>query len=43
MSISSKEKQNLIGRFQRDHKDTGSPEVQAAILTAKIKSLTEHF
>ena len=43
MSISSNEKQKLVGRFQRDHKDTGSPEIQAAILTAKIKSLTEHF
>ncbi len=43
MSITSEEKQKLIGRFQRDHKDTGSPEVQAAILTKKIKNLTGHF
>ena len=43
MSITSEEKQTQIGRFQRDHKDTGSPEVQAAILTTRIKNLTEHF
>jgi small subunit ribosomal protein S15 len=43
VSITSEEKQKLIGRFQRDHKDTGSPEVQAAILTKKIKNLTGHF
>lgn len=43
MSITSEEKQTQIGRFQRDHKDTGSPEVQAAILTKKIKNLTGHF
>lgn len=43
MSITSEEKQKQIARFQRDHKDTGSPEVQAAILTKKIKNLTGHF
>lgn len=43
MSITSEDKQLLVGRFQRDHKDTGSPEVQAAILTRRIKNLTEHF
>ncbi|MCP5104544.1 MAG: 30S ribosomal protein S15 [bacterium] len=43
MSITSEDKQKLIGRFQRDHKDTGSPEVQAAILTKRIKNLTGHF
>jgi small subunit ribosomal protein S15 len=43
VSITRKEKQKLIGRFQRDHKDTGSPEVQAAILTKRIKNLTGHF
>lgn len=43
MSITSEEKQKLIGRYQRDHKDTGSPEVQAAILTTRIKNLTDHF
>ncbi len=43
MNITTIEKQELIGKFQRDQKDTGSPEVQAAILTKRIKELTEHF
>ena len=43
MSITNEEKQKLIGRFQRDHKDTGSPEVQVAVLTTRIKNLTGHF
>jgi small subunit ribosomal protein S15 len=43
VSITSEDKQKLIGRYQRDHKDTGSPEVQAAILTKRIKNLTGHF
>lgn len=33
----------MIGRFQRDHKDTGSPEVQISILTTRIKNLTAHM
>lgn len=43
MSITSEDKQKLIGRFQRNHKDTGSDEVQVAILTKRIKNLTAHF
>jgi len=43
LSITSEDKQKLISRFQRGHKDTGSPEVQIAILTTRIKNLTEHF
>jgi len=43
VSITSEDKQKLIGRFQRDHKDTGSPEVQVSVLTTRIKNLTEHF
>jgi len=43
VSITSEDKQKLIGRFQRDHKDTGSPEVQVSILTTRIKNLTGHF
>jgi small subunit ribosomal protein S15 len=43
VSIASEDKQKLIGRFQRDHKDTGSPEVQVSILTERIKNLTGHF
>jgi small subunit ribosomal protein S15 len=43
VSITVEGKQKLISKFQRDHKDTGSTEVQIAILTKRIKSLTEHF
>jgi small subunit ribosomal protein S15 len=43
VSITVAGKQKLISKFQRDHKDTGSTEVQIAILTTRIKSLTEHF
>jgi len=43
VSITSEDKQKQIGRFQRDHKDTGSPEVQVSILTKRIKNLTGHF
>ncbi len=43
MSITSEEKQKLLRKFQRSHKDTGSPEVQVALLTGRIKGLTGHF
>jgi small subunit ribosomal protein S15 len=43
VSITSEDKQDLIAKFQRDSKDTGSPEVQISILTTRIKNLTEHF
>jgi small subunit ribosomal protein S15 len=43
VSITTEDKQTLIGQFQRDQKDTGSPEVQVSILTKRIKNLTEHF
>ena len=43
MSITNEQKQKQIGQFQRNHKDTGSPEVQVAILTTRIKNLTDHF
>ena len=43
MSITSEEKQTMIGRFQRNHKDTGSTEVQVALLTKQIRNLTGHF
>ena len=36
-------KRELIGAYQRDEKDTGSPEVQIAVLTQRIKHLTEHL
>ena len=36
-------KQEIINTYIRDEKDTGSPEVQIAILTARIAELTEHL
>jgi small subunit ribosomal protein S15 len=36
-------KQAIIANFQRDEKDTGSAEVQIAILTEQVKVLTEHL
>ena len=43
MSISAERKQELIRQFARAEGDTGSPEVQIAILTERIRNLTEHF
>jgi len=43
MAITKEKKQEIIDAFQRDHSDTGSPEVQIALLTARINDLTEHF
>ncbi|MDE0306189.1 MAG: 30S ribosomal protein S15 [Albidovulum sp.] len=43
MSISSAEKARLIKEFATSENDKGSPEVQVAILTTRIKALTEHF
>jgi small subunit ribosomal protein S15 len=43
MSISAKEKQSVIKDFATEKGDTGSPDVQCAVLTSRIKSLTEHF
>lgn len=36
-------KQNIIDKFKKHEGDTGSPEVQIALLTARIVHLTEHF
>ena len=36
-------KQEIINTFRRDEKDTGSSEVQIALLTERIKELTEHL
>lgn len=41
--ITKESKQQVIGDFQRNDKDTGSPEVQIAILTARINELTGHL
>ena len=43
MSISPERKQELIKEYATSKDDTGSPEVQVAILTERIKNLTEHF
>lgn len=43
MSITVEEKQRLIKEFAIKEGDTGSPEVQVAILTSRITTLTEHF
>ena len=43
MSISPEVKKQVIEEYRRGDSDTGSPEVQVAILTTRIKNLTEHF
>jgi small subunit ribosomal protein S15 len=43
MSITAERKQELIKEHGRGKDDTGSPEVQVAILTQRIQNLTEHF
>jgi small subunit ribosomal protein S15 len=43
MSISAERKQELINEYATKSGDTGSPEVQVAILTERITNLTEHF
>ena len=43
MSITAEKKQQLIKDHGRKSDDTGSPEVQVAILTSRIQTLTEHF
>jgi small subunit ribosomal protein S15 len=43
MSITQERKQELIGQYRRGDKDTGSPEVQIALLTTRVGELTEHL
>jgi small subunit ribosomal protein S15 len=43
MTISTEQKSTLIEKFRKHESDTGSPEVQIALLTERIKMLTEHF
>ncbi len=43
MSITPEKKAEIIKKFARHEGDTGSPEVQIAILTERIKNLTEHI
>jgi small subunit ribosomal protein S15 len=43
MTITKERKTEIVGEFQRSAGDTGSPEVQIAVLTARINGLTEHM
>lgn len=43
MSITAERKQTLIKEYATKENDTGSPEVQVAILSERISNLTEHF
>jgi len=43
MSINTEQKAHIVGEHQRAKGDTGSSEVQVALLTARINDLTEHF
>jgi small subunit ribosomal protein S15 len=43
MGLSQQSKAPIIEKFRTHAKDTGSPEVQIALLTERIKQLTEHF
>ena len=43
MPLLQEQKQELIGTYQVHTTDTGSPEVQVAILSARIRQLTEHL
>jgi len=43
MTLAASEKSEIVSSYGRDTKDTGSPEVQVAILTKRINELTSHF
>jgi small subunit ribosomal protein S15 len=43
MSLNSEKKQEIVKDYARESGDTGSPEVQVALLTARITELTDHF
>lgn len=43
MAITREQKAEIIGSYRRGEADTGSPEVQIAIMTARIQDLTEHL
>jgi small subunit ribosomal protein S15 len=43
MTLKSEAKSAIIGEYRRDPADTGSPEVQVALLSARITQLSEHF
>jgi small subunit ribosomal protein S15 len=43
MALSNQQKVQVVKEYQRGPEDTGSPEVQVALLTARITDLSEHF
>jgi small subunit ribosomal protein S15 len=43
MSINAESKSKVVSEFKRTENDTGSPEVQVALLTSRIQHLTNHF
>ncbi len=43
MALSAQEKSAIVKEYQREDGDTGSPEVQVALLTANINNLQDHF
>lgn len=43
MPLTTERKNSIVEEYRRDDKDTGSPEVQVALLSARIADLTGHF
>ena len=43
MAVTTADKARILSQYQRKQGDTGSPEVQVALLTERINMLTEHF
>lgn len=43
MALVKERKQEIMGKFRAHENDTGSPEVQIAVLSERISTLTEHF
>ncbi len=43
MSFDAEAKSNIVSEFKRSESDTGSPEVQVALLSGRIQHLTDHF
>lgn len=43
MAMATQQRQELVKQFQQHDSDSGSPQVQVAILTARIKEMTEHL
>ena len=43
MALTKDQKQQVIGKFKKHEGDSGSPEVQIALLTERINSLSDHF